>query len=215
MGTLDTATGAMVRAYSQAGPASYAAGGFLLDASGEFNWLGFVDVTVAETGSALEFGDVEILLNKDLSGAEAFGKAAIKLNRARYDRLTLSTQTGLPAGVTAQTAVFAAGTTSGSSHTHPIDHDHAAVNSSGVNAAGGATNTGAGTELELHTHANFNVANYTGSSGSSTHAHDRTFEYEHGHGLTSAATALTLTEPTGVDLSAVTFKMLAVGFGEE
>lgn len=46
MAVLDTVTGADVKVYSQAGPSSYAAGGFLLDASADFSWLGMLDVTV-------------------------------------------------------------------------------------------------------------------------------------------------------------------------
>lgn len=215
MATLDAGTGAKVKAYSFSGPASYATGGFLLDASADFSWIGMVDLVVVTRG-VLPAVDHELLLNRDLSSVEAFGKATIKLVRGRYDKATFGAVTGQPGGVTVQAAKTAAGTSTGSSHTHTINHDHPSVESADVTAAGtiGVLLAAAGGAMRSHTHT-FDVPAFTGSAINNQHFHDRSFEYDHAHSLTTATADLTAAEiANATDLSGVSFRALVYGFGE-
>jgi len=214
MATSDTATGAKVKAYSVTGPASYATGGFLHDASADFSWVGFCDVTVTTRGS-LAPCDFEYLLNKDLSSVEALGKAVIKVVRGRYDKATMGNVTGQPGGVTVQSAKTATATTTGSSHNHAINHDHAAVTSATETASGAAVNLSVGGGAAGgHTHS-FDVPSLTGNTTSDTHTHDRAFAYDHAHTSTVATVDCSPVEvANGTDLSATTFAVLVYGFGK-
>ncbi len=211
---LDTATGAKVQAVTVAGPASYLTGGFLLDLSADFSWLGFLDAQVSVPGvlGPVEF---ELLLNRDLSGAEAFGKAAVKLVRGRYDRATTGAVTSNPASTTVQAAKTATATTTGSSHTHTFNHDHPAAVSATETASGalGVNLDAAGPSMRNHTHT-FDVPAFTGSTPAGTHAHDRSFEYDHSHGRTESTVAASAVEvANGTNLSGTTIVLLAFGFG--
>ena len=211
----DSTTGAKVKAYSVSGPASYATGGFLLDISADFSWLGFLDCRVSVPGvlGPVEF---EILLNKDLSGAEAFGKAAVKIVRGRYDKATIGAPTGNPASTTVSATKVAAATVTGSSHTHTIDHNHPAVASATETPAGtlGVNLAAGGANMRNHTHM-FDVPNFSGSTAAATHTHDRSFEYDHSQNRTETTTAIAAVEVAEAkNLSTCTFLILAYGFGE-
>lgn len=203
-----------VKTYSQAGPASYATGGFALDASADFSWLGFVDVVLTTRGT-LGACDYEVDLNVDTSGAEAFGKAVVKVVREVYDKATVGDVSGNPAGTTVQTAKAAAASTSGSSHTHTIDHNHPSATSGAMTEGGGGNNAGAGANLSAHTHT-VDIANFTGSSTAATHTHDRSFEYEHDHAVSAPTTTdVAATEVAATtDLSGTTFLLTVYGFGK-
>lgn len=197
------------------GPASYSAGGFTLDLSASFSSLNFLKL-IEETPGALPDVEYEVLMDRTASGAVAYGQVAIKLVRPRYDKFSIGNVTGLPSGVTAQTSKFAAATSTGSSHTHSTTHDHPATNSSTPTAAGLGVDSAAGRpDIAGHTHS-VDVPSEVFTSGASTHAHDRSFEYNHGHGTTQAETDATLTEvANGTNLSAVTWRYLAVGQGDQ
>src|SRR3990167_6875222 len=166
MATLDTVTGVKIKSYSVSGPASYATGGFLHDASADFSWIGFIDVIVTTRG-ALPPCDYEFLHNRNLSSAEALGQSTIKIVRGRYDRGTVGNVSGQPGGVTVQAAKTAAGTTTGSDHTHSFDHDHPLVTSATENLPGGVGVLFAlgGGNMRNHTHV-FDVPAFVGNSTS-------------------------------------------------
>lgn len=217
MSTQDTITGAKAKTYSVTGPASYATGGFLHDASADFSWIGYIDIAVATRG-VLPPCDYEMDLNVDTSAAEALGKAVIKVVRGRYDRATLGAATGKPSGVTIESALTATATTSGSGHTHSINHTHTSpVTSLSNNAPGslGVLLASGGGNSHHHTH-DFTIPAFSGTSSSTTHSHNRSFEYDHSHGNTQATTNVSLVEMANTtDLSGVTFKLTVYGFGKQ
>ncbi len=211
MATLDTTTGAKKKVYTVTGPASYAAGGFLHDASADFSWIGFVDVIVATRG-VLPPVEYEIDRNVDTAGAEAAGKCVVKLVRHRYDKATMGNVSGQPGGVTVQAAAAADDV---STHTHAYDHDHGAV-TSGANAVGsGSAVNAASPAIQTHTHT-FTIPPLTATSGAGgSHGHTRAFQYEHSHDKTVAATDVAAVEMgAATNLSGVTFKVVVYGFGK-
>lgn len=212
---LDTVTIPKIVVGNVSGPASYAAGGFELDLSASFAVLHFFK-PVIETAGVLEAEEFEVGINQDTTGALSYGKVVIKIYRDRYDKFSIGAVSGLPAGTATQAAKFAAGTTTNSSHTHTIDHDHPATVSAAMTAAGGAVvSNAAGGAMELHTHS-VNVPNFTGNSGANTHSHERSFEYEHSHSFTDAETDISLVEvAAATDLSGVTFRYIAAGYGDQ
>lgn len=212
MTTLDVATGCSVKTYTVTGPSSYATGGFLVDGSTDFTWLGFIRPIITTVGS-LPPVEFEILLNVDLAGAEALGKGVVKLVRRRYDLPTIGAVSGQPGGVTVQSSL-SSNTTTGSSHTHSYDHGHGTI-TSGAMVQGGAGSTAAVSPDALgHTH-NITVASVAKTSGTSTHTHTRPFEYAHRHSFTQADAAIDLVEvANGTNLSSTTFKVMVYGFGQ-
>lgn len=217
MAVSDVTSGAKIKVYTVTGPASYATGGFLHDASADFSWIGFVDFiqTVRDSDLNGPF-DYEILPNRDLASAEALGKVTIKLNKGQWDRETLGNVTGQPGGVTVQASKTATATST--SHLHAIGHDHAAVTSANPVNSGTLGQLldalGAANAMLTHTHS-FDVANFVGNTASNAHTHDRSFEYDHSHSLTTAVTDVSLVEvPNTTNLSGATFKIVVYGFGK-
>lgn len=215
MAVKDTITGVKAKTYTVSGPASYATGGFLHDASADFSSIGFVKVNVSIRGP-LPPCDYELLLNRDLSSVEAFGKAVIKVVRGRYDRATMGNPISLPAGTATQSALFAAGTTTGSSHTHTMNHDHPSTESGDYISGGGNANASVGQPpIASHTHT-VDIANFTGSTTATTHSHVRAFEYDHSHTKTVANVDLSVVElANGANISTTTFKVTVFGFGKQ
>lgn len=214
MATSDVVTVPKIAVGNVSPPASYATGGFLLDLSASFVNLGAVRLSVETLGS-LPPCHFQILYNVDTTGAQAFGKCVIKIMRHRYDKASLGAVSGIPGGTATQSALFAAGTTTGSSHTHSINHDHPATNSGVAVAAGGAATSGA-VNMVNHIHS-VDVAAFTGSSGANTHSHNRAFQYEHNHSFTETAnTDATITELAATtNLSTTVFRYMAVGLGDQ
>ena len=211
----DEPTGLKIKAYSVSGPASYSTGGFTHDASADFSTIKFVRPVVTTPGS-LPPCDFEIDVDKTQAGTEAFGQCAIKIVRERYDRATISSITGLPAGVTGQASKFAAATTTGSSHTHDFSHGHtveSATPDTDVSTEGGDTAIG-GTPINVHTHTATRTSNILGST-STTHTHLKSFEYEHDHPLASTTvTDVAATElAAATNISTTTFSLIIYGFG--
>ncbi len=212
MAVSDTGTGAKTYAASVSGPASYAAGGFLVDFSSQFTHLGYLEPLVVTRG-VLPSVQYEITLNRNLAGTYSPGQAVVKVMRDRYDRAVNGAVSGNPASTTVQAALTAAATTTGSGHTHSMNHDHPSTTST-VNTTGGAAvvSAGGGPALLSHTHT-VDLANFTGSTASATHTHNREFEYDHDHPLTTADTVYAYTEiAAATNLSGGTWKMLAGGF---
>ena len=213
MAVLDNINNVKASAGNISGPASYATGGFLLDLSATFSTLGSVELAIETLGSLMPV-EYELTLNKDLSGVFAPGKAVIKLTRARYDKGTIGNVSGQPGGVTIQASKTATGTTTGSSHTHAIDHDHPSTTSATPTAGGtNGVNSALGQPaISTHTH-DVDIAAFVGSSGASTHTHDRSFEYAHDHSNTQTSTNNTATEVASTtDLSGTTWRYFAIGF---
>lgn len=206
----DTVGDLKVVTVTVAGPVSYATGGILVDASTTHNWLGFIRPTMVAAGPfTVEF---EILLNRDLSGAEAFGKAVLKLVRQQFDQATSGSVTSQPAGVTVQAALA---NTATSTHTHDFTHSHGTVTSAAMAQAGTGSAAGSTPDELGHTHVfTPGAATVTTTPAGGSHSHPRPFEYDHTHTLTTAATDVALAEvANGTDLSAWTFKVICVGFG--
>jgi len=209
----DTATGAKVKVYTVTGPASYATGGFVHDASADFSSVGFMLVTVTTRG-VLPICDVEIDVNVDAAGAQALGKGVIKLVRHRYDRATLGAPTGNPAGTTVQAALTAV---AADAHTHTFTHDHPSLTSAAATPSGAATLLdGAGPGLLNHTHT-IDYPSVSPGTGSGAHQHNRAFEYDHSHTRTESSTtdvaAVEIAATT--NLSGVTFTVVVFGFGKQ
>lgn len=217
MATKDLVTIPKIVIGSVSPPSSYATGGFLLDLSASFVNLGAVRLSVETTGS-LPPSHWQILYNQDTTGAQAYGKCVIKLMRHRYDKASIGAVSGNPSGTNVQAALFAAGTTTGSSHTHSQNHDHASITigpavtagAPGVDAAAGQPATA------THTHTADPPA-FVGNTGASTHTHNRAFMYEHNHSFTETAnTDVTVTEVAATtNLSTTVFRYMAVGLGDQ
>lgn len=212
MAVIDNINNVKVSAGNVSGPASYATGGFELDLSATFSFLGSLELAVETLGSLMPV-EYEITLNRNSSGAFAQGKAMIKLTRVRYDKATIGNVSGNPGGTTVQASKTATGTTTGSSHTHAIDHNHPSVTSSTPTAGGDGVNAAIGQPaISTHTH-DVDLANFTGNSGSQTHTHDRSFEYDHNHSNTQTSTNGTATEVASTtNLSTTTWRYFAIGF---
>lgn len=192
-------------------PASYTTGGFTVDLSASVDVVHFFDI-VHTLGSSLQDVEFEFTYNRNTT-TDALGVVLVKVVMKRNDQASVGNISGLPGGVTAQSAVFAAATTSGSSHTHTMDHDHPAVTSATETASGalGVNLAAGGPNMRNHTH-DFDIPAFTGSTGAGTHTHDRFFEYEHQHPTTQVQTNLTRTEVVaGTNLSAATARFWAVG----
>lgn len=212
MAVQDTINNKDVATGNVSGPASYAAGGFVLDLSATFSTLEFLEMAVTTIGPNLPSFHLEIALNRDATGF-AQGKALIKVMRDRYDKATAGNVSGEPGGVSVRAAKFATGETTGSAHTHSIDHDHPITTSSTPVAGGNGVNSGVGgIAIADHTH-DVDVAAFAGSTPSDgTHTHDRSFEYDHNHSVTNVQTTSTSVEITaGTDLSGTTWRFLGVG----
>lgn len=212
MAVVDTINNIKVTAGNISPPASYVAGGFLLDLSSTFSFFGNAELAIETAGSLMPI-EYEITPNRDTTGAFAPGKAVIKLVRVRYDRATFGNVSNNPSGTTIQASKTATATTTGSSHTHSIDHDHPATTSSTPVAGGDGVNAALGQPgIATHTHS-VDIPAFTGSSGASTHTHDRSFEYDHNHSTTQVSTNATATEvAAGTDLSTTVFRYAAYGF---
>lgn len=214
MATTDTITGLKAKVYSISGPASYATGGFAVSASADFSSILAIEPEITTRGS-LPACDFEVANNVTTAGAESLGNGVIKIVTKTYDKATMGAVSGNPGGTTVQASKFAAATTTGSTHTHAIDHDHPATDSGAMIASGGAAAANAaGPALSTHTHS-VDVAAFTGNSGTDGHTHDRSFEYQHSHSLSESTTDATATELTnGTDISTTTFTVTVYGFGK-
>lgn len=189
---------------SQAGPASYATGGFVVTTT-----LASVDsfaVQVASAGANLGRVDFDVALN-----SPAAGQVTVKVIRRNYDKLTtLGAVTSLPSGVTSR-ATSGGTYDNDAAHTHALDHNHAAATSSTPNAAGGGTPTGLNGNVSSHTHS-FDPPNHTGNTGAGdSHTHTWDKIYEHQHVVTNTATNAVATElAAGTDLSGATLNLIGV-----
>lgn len=209
MAVLDAVHDLKVITKSITGPASYATGGFLVDASADLTFLGFMVITVV--AGALPGHEFEEAVDVDLTGAEAFGKGVVKVVKHTVVQASVGNVSGQPGGVTVQAALAANAV---STHTHPLDHDHGAV-TSGTEAQATPGSIVAATPDHLgHTH-NFTIpALVLTSAAGGSHGHNRAFEYEHNHPTTVSTTDITATEVTaGTNLSGVTFEIVCLGFG--
>lgn len=203
-----------LRTYLRSGPASYATGGFAFDFSADFAYLTFVAPALVDPGPNLNAHEAEIPnLNRNLSG-QAFGQCVMLLRRDRYDRATIGSMSGVPAGVDTDTSVGVSDSAT-ATHSHPINHDHPAAGSGAPTAAGGgvAAQVG-GINLTLHNHDTFDVPAFTGSSDSPSHSHQRDFEYEHDHPVTAPTQTdmVALEVVAGTVLSGASWRLAVFGF---
>lgn len=191
--------------------ASYPTGGFVVDLTKTFSTINFFDNPIVKKGSRganLPAVRYEITRNSPVAG-----KATIKIVRKRYDRTsTVGNVSGQPVGVTVQ-ATSGVASSSESSHTHSIDHNHGSFTS-------GAASTGAGQvlldvlgpSLATHTHT-LDLPNLTGTSGAGTsHNHTDNSIYAHSHSITQTSTSYASSElPNGTNLSGTTWYMCVSG----
>lgn len=194
------------------GPASYSTGGFVVDLSASLSTLEYLELAITTVGANLPPCHYEIQLNRDAS-AFAQGKALVKIMRDRYDEASVGNVSGEPGGVSVRAAKFATGLSTGSSHTHGINHDHPIATSAVPTAGGDGVNAGiGGLSIADHTHT-VDVASFTGTTPSGgTHSHDRSIEYDHNHSVTNTQTNSASVEITaGTNLSGTTWRFLAVG----
>lgn len=207
----DAVNNLAVATISQAGPASYATGGFLVDFTATHSWLGFVLPTISVIG-VLPDVEYEIATNVDASGAEAFGKAVVKLVRQRYQQGSSGAVSGQPGGVTVQASLTA---NTATTHTHSINHDHGVVTSGPMIQLGNGSTAATSPDSLGHTH-DFTIPPLSANTpAGGSHSHNRAFEYDHNHPVTTAATDVSLTEiAASTNLSGVTFKVTGFGFGK-
>lgn len=211
MAIQDTVTIPKIVGGSVSGPASYATGGFVLDLSATFSFLRFLSIEIT-TFTGLQCDDYEVILNQDTAGTFSPGKAVIKLLNHPYDKFSVGNVTGNPGGTATQSALFAAGTTSGSSHVHDMTHGHVASSSTPVASGSGVATTIGGVAHSEHTHDSMIVPDYSGNTGSSTHTHNRDYEYDHVHSRTNTETTITPVEVgSGTNVASAAWRYIAVG----
>lgn len=189
----------------QNGTNSYPTGGFTITTS--LSTLTYFDVRVKTPGANLGQVVCDVTLNSP--GA---GQATVKLVRANYDKVTtIGSPTSLPSGVSNRSS--SGGTVDTVSHSHSIDHNHAATPAS-TTPSGASVNvlaSAASPNVTTHTHT-MDLPNHTGTSGAEA-AHNHTFDvlYQHQQTLTNTQTDLAGSElANGTDLSGTTFDFLAV-----
>lgn len=212
MATTDTVTVPLVFTGNVSGPASYAAGGFLLDLTANMSFVRFLSLEIETRGSLLS-DEYEITPNRDLAGVFSPGKAVVKLVVDRFDKFSIGNVTGKPSGVTVRAAKHAAGETTGSSHSHTIDHDHPNTTSSQPTAGGDGVGAAVGgIAIATHTH-DVDIPNFTGSTpAGGLHTHDRSVEYDHNHAINNTETDASIVEVTaGTNVSGTTWRYFAVG----
>lgn len=208
----DTVHNKKIQTGNVSGPASYAAGGFVLDLSASLSTLEFLELSITTNGPNLPIHHIEIRTNQDGTGF-APGKALIKIMRDRYDKASAGNVTGQPGGVTVQAAKAATAISAGSAHVHSISHDHPATDSSEPVAGGNGVNAAVGgVAIASHVHS-VDIPAFSGNTPSDgAHTHDRSFEYQHGHSVSTTETDSASVEMTpGVDLSGTTWRFLGVG----
>ena len=194
---------------SYTGPSSYTTGGFEIDLSNTFSSINSATVQVITQGANLPACRYEYDLNAPLAG-----KITVKIMKRMYDKTTsVGAVSGQPAGVTVQAASGVA-SSSESTHTHTITHQHGAFNT-GINqnnAGGQVLLNAVGANLEQHTHQ-MNMSNLVATSGAGgAHNHTDNSIYQHQHGETYTATNLTSTELANTtDLSGTKFSLLVSG----
>lgn len=212
MATTDTINNKKIDTGNVSGPASYSAGGFVVDLSSVFSTLEFIELSVTTIGANLPPFHLEIQPNRDSSGFSQ-GKALVKVMRDRYDKATVGVVSGNPGGTSVQAAKAATANTTGSSHSHSIDHDHPQTTSSTPVSGGNGVNSAVGQPgISDHVHL-VDVAAFVGNTPSDgTHAHDRSFEYDHNHSVTNTETTSASVEITaGTNLSGTTWRYFGVG----
>lgn len=194
---------------TEAGPSSYATGGWVIDLSTFLSSVGFAQlVTVLGSRGNLPAADLHVDLDTPTAG-----KVTVKVMRRRYDRVSAyGNVTGQPAGVT---VAAASGQTTGSeaAHTHSSTHDHASFTSAGpTSGAGQVLLDVVGAQQETHTHT-LDLPSLAGTSGAGTsHNHTDNSIYAHNHGSTHSATNMASTElAAGTNLSTTRWRLLVVG----
>lgn len=208
----DASVGVKVKTITQAGPASYSAGGFVVDFSATHVWLGFVQPVVKTAAGTLPGIEYEVALNRDASGVEALGKVAIKVLRNQYQKGSSGSVTGQPGGVTVQSALS---NNSATTHTHDFTHSHAPLLSGTGQQAGAGSNSAASPDADAHVHQfTPGTATVTTTPAGGSHSHPRPFEYDHNHAVTTTVTDVSLSEVAGgTDLSGTTWLFIGYGFG--
>lgn len=187
---------------------SYATGGFVIDLTATYSSLNFLDIAETIASPPPQSIEYAITLN-----SPAAGKATVKLLRHRYEKVTaLGNSANAPAGVTIQT-VSGQTSSSESSHTHAIDHDHGSFNSiTPSNAGAGVLTDALGPNQDAHTHP-LDLPNLTGTSGAGgSHNHTDNTIYEHSHSLTYTGTDETQPElANATSLSGIVWDICATG----
>lgn len=188
--------------------ASYTTGGFTIDLSVTFSSLNFLDI--AETIGAPPSQSIEYVI---VLNSPSAGKAKVKMLRHRYEKVTaIGNSANAPSGVTIQT-VSGQTSSSESSHTHAIDHDHGSFNSGSPSDSGVDTLLAVSVvNLTAHTHE-LDLPNLTGASGAGgSHNHTDNTIYQHSHDLTYTGTDETQVELTnGTSLAGIVWDICAMG----
>ncbi len=186
---------------------TYATNGFTIDLRSTFSSINHFRMVPKTIGS---LPNVQYRFHLNNPGN---GRLKVELYLKSYDRLSsIGNVQNQPSGVTVQ-AASGATSSSESSHTHAIDHNHASFTSGNNVAAGaGVLDQVLGTSIGTHTH-DLDLPNLTGTSGAgSSHSHADNSIYAHTHVETRATTDATRTEmANGTSLSSVTWLFMASG----
>lgn len=190
------------------GPASYAAGGFVVDCRKALSAVVDASLVLRTRGATLVPYAVHATLDSPTAGQVTF-----KLMRRRFDRTSaVGNVQNQPAGVTVASA-SGSSTAAEAAHTHPIDHDHATTTTSTPTAAGVGVNTVGGLDaMTTHTHA-VDIPNLVGTSGAGTsHSHVYNGIFQHAHVSTQTVTDVALVEfAAGTSLSTSRWWFFALG----
>src|SRR3990167_2708148 len=192
------------------GPTSYPTGGFVIDLTKTFSSINFFDNPVVKKGSRGSLPAVRYEITRNSPTA---GKVTVKIVRKRYDRTsTVGNVSGQPAGVTVQ-ATAGVVSSSESTHTHSIEHNHGSFTSATPSLGGAEVLLGLSVENNTtHTHT-LDIPNLTGTSGAGTsHNHTDNSIYQHQHAITQTSTNYASSElPNATNISTTTFYICAHG----
>lgn len=189
----------------QTGPASYPTGGFVLTTT--LSTVKAFDVIVQTVGN---LGRSRFVLLLDTPSP---GQVTVKVMRENFNLYSTGAITGLPSGVTGQTA-SGQNLTAEAAHTMDITHGHSVSAASATMTGGSGLVTQAatgGVNTSTHTHTiTIGNAAFTSGAGSS-HTHTWNNIYGHQHNITETVTNVALTElANGTDLSTATMNFFGV-----
>lgn len=207
----DTTYNQYVSFFEHTGPSSYSTGGMVLDLTATYASLNAVKLLVKKgSRGSLPAGNLRYALNSPTAG-----KVTIVISQHQFEKATsIGNVANQPAGVTVQ-ASSGVTTSSESSHTHDITHNHGSAASSAATNTGAAVNaalTALNQNVGSHTHA-VDPPNLVATSGAgSSHNHVDNNIYAHTHTNSYTATNVSRIElANATNISTTTWLGFASG----
>lgn len=193
---------------SVSGPASYAAGGFVI-ATG-LATVGFLDIQLIAPGANLPAHRLEVARDTPVAGS-----ATIKVMVESYQKLpaTLGNVSGLPGSVSARATSGGVESVFTTGHIHTIDHNHAVTPASTAPAGASAATLALALQPNATTHTHtLDLPNFTGNTAAIVfdHTHIWNSIYQHQHSVTNTETNVALAELTaGTNISGASWQWMA------